>query len=256
MLQLLQHYFGIKVKIRKNRIFHCFFYFWPWSRNNYVMIPTTLQFPVNYTPKNYTSKFNFEKKNFDFRKGPQVRSQNRENDHFGMSGRFFFFFFLKESLSCRFLGWNLLEITVMLQSFHYYFGITVKIRKKRIFHCFFYFWPWSRNNYVMIPTTLQFPVNFTPKNYTSKLNFEKKKFSIPERGLCSVSKSANDHLGMSDGNFFFSWKKKMIVVFFGVKFTGDYRDVSIISSLFRYYSQNSRKQNFSSFFLFLTVIPK
>ena len=27
------------------------------------------------------------------------------------------------------------------------------------------------------------PGIFTPKNYTSKLNFEKKKFSIPERGL-------------------------------------------------------------------------
>ena len=35
----------------------------------------------------------------------------------------------------------------------------------------------------MIPTTWKFPVNFTLKNYTSKLNFEKKNFSIPERGL-------------------------------------------------------------------------
>ena len=60
----------------------------------------------------------------------------------------------------------------------------------------------------MIPTTLQFPVNFTPKDYTNKLNFEKKKFSISERGLGSVSKSANDHLGMSDGIFFFFVKKK------------------------------------------------
>ena len=56
----------------------------------------------------------------------------------------------------------------------------------------------------MIPTTWLFPVNFTPKNDTSKLNFEKKKISIPERG--SVLKSENDHFGMSDGIFFFSGK--------------------------------------------------
>ena len=35
----------------------------------------------------------------------------------------------------------------------------------------------------MIPTTLQYPVNFTPKNYTSKLNIKEKKISIRERGL-------------------------------------------------------------------------
>ena len=71
----------------------------------------------------------------------------------------------------------------MLQSLQLFYGITVIIRKNRIFHSFFEFSPWSRNNYVMIPTTWQYPVNFTPKNYTSKLNFEKKKISIPERGF-------------------------------------------------------------------------
>ena len=49
---------------------------------------------------------------------------------------------------------------------------------------------------------------------------------------------------MSDGIFFFLWKKKLIIVFFGVKFTGDYRDVAIISSLFRHHSQNSKKTEF------------
>ena len=49
---------------------------------------------------------------------------------------------------------------------------------------------------------------------------------------------------MSDGIFFFLWKKKLIVVFFGVKFTGDYRDVAVISSLFRRRSQNSKKTEF------------
>ena len=44
--------------------------------------------------------------------------------------------------------------------------------------------------------------------------------------------------------------------FFGVKFTGDYRSVAIIPSLFRDHSQNSKNPNFSSFFLLLTVITK
>ena len=61
---------------------------------------------------------------------------------------------------------------------------------------------------------------------------------------------------MSDGIFFFLWKKKLTIGFFGVKFTGDYRDVTIISSLFLDHSQNSKNPNSSSFFLLLTVIPK
>ena len=40
----------------------------------------------------------------------------------------------------------------------------------------------------------------------------------------------------------------MIIVFFGVKFTGDYRNVAIISSLFRDHSQNSKKTEFSIVF--------
>ena len=86
----------------------------------------------------------------------------------------------------------------------------------------------------MIPTTWGFPVNFTPKNGTSNLNFEKKKFSIPERG--SVSKLENDHFGMLDGIFFFFVKKKLIILFFGVKFTGVYRNVAITLTLFRDHS--------------------
>ena len=38
--------------------------------------------------------------------------------------------------------------------------------------------------------------------------------------------------------FFFLWEKKFIIVFFGVKFTGDYRDVAIISSLIWHHIQN------------------
>ena len=144
----------------------------------------------------------------------------------------------------------------MVQLFQHYFGITDKSRKNRIFQGFFDFWPWSRNNCVMIPTTWLFPVSFTPKNYTSNLNFEKKKFSTPERGFRFGSRSENDHFGMSDGIFFFLWKKKLIIVFFGVKFTGDYRNVAIIPTLFRDHRQKSKKPNFSLFFRLLTVIPK
>ena len=51
---------------------------------------------------------------------------------------------------------------------------------------------------------------------------------------------------MSDGIFFCG--KKLIIVFFGVKYTGDYGDVAIISTLFRDHSQQWKKPNFSSFF--------
>ena len=45
-------------------------------------------------------------------------------------------------------------------------------------------------------------------------------------------------------------------MFFGVEFTGDYRNVAIILTLIRDHSQNSKKPNFSSFFRLFTVIPK
>ena len=144
----------------------------------------------------------------------------------------------------------------MLQSFQHYFGTTYKIRKNRIFHRFLDFWSWSRNNYLMIPTTWRFPVNFTPKNYTSKLNFEKKKFSIPERGLRFGLKIGKRPFCDVGRNFFFLWKIKLIIVFFGVKFTGDDRNVAIIPTLFRDHIQNSKKPNFSSFFRLLIVIPQ
>ena len=144
----------------------------------------------------------------------------------------------------------------MSQLFQQYFGITDKSRKTRIFHRFFDVWPWSRNNYVMISTTWLFPVNFTPKNYTSKLNFEKKIFLIPERGFRFGLKIGKRPFWDVGRNFLFCGKKKLITLFFVVKFTGDYRDVAIISSLFRDQSQNSKKPNFSMFFRLLTVIPK
>ena len=89
----------------------------------------------------------------------------------------------------------------------------------------------------MIPTTWQFPVNFTLKNYTNKSNFEKKKFSIPERGLRFDLKIDKRPFWDVGRNFFSLWKKKFTIRFFGVKFTGDYRNVAIIPSLFRNHRQ-------------------
>ena len=94
-----------------------------------------------------------------------------------------------------------------------------------------------------------------PKNYTSKFNFKKKKFPFLKGVSGSFSKSENDHFGMSDEIFFFL-EKKLIIVFFGVEVTGDYRDVAMIPTLFRVHRQKSKKPIFSSFFLLLTVIPK
>ena len=45
-------------------------------------------------------------------------------------------------------------------------------------------------------------------------------------------------------------------MFFGVKFTGDYRNLGIIPKFFRDQRQKSKKPNFSLFFRVLTVIPK
>ena len=48
----------------------------------------------------------------------------------------------------------------------------------------------------------------------------------------------------------------MNVVFFGVRFTGVYRNIAITSTIFRDHSQNSKKPDFSWFFLLFDVIPK
>ena len=101
-----------------------------------------------------------------------------------------------------------------------------------------------------------FPVIFTAKNYTSKLNFEKKKISIPEMRLRFSRKIGKRPFWDVWRNFYFFLEKKVIMVFFGVEFTWDIRDVAIIPTLFRDHRQKSKKPIFSSFFLLLTVIPK
>ena len=47
-----------------------------------------------------------------------------------------------------------------------------------------------------------------------------------------------------------------MLVFFGVKFTGDYHNFAIIPTLFRDHRQKSKKPIFLYFFLLLTVINK
>ena len=67
----------------------------------------------------------------------------------------------------------------------------------------------------MISTTWKFPVYFTLKNYTSKLNFEKKKFSIPERGLRFDLKIGKRPVFDVGRKFFFVEKKVDRIVFCG-----------------------------------------
>ena len=50
--------------------------------------------------------------------------------------------------------------------------------------------------------------------------------------------------------FFFLFKRKFIIVFFGEKFTGDYRNVAIIPTLFRDHIVKSENRIFHRFFDF------
>ena len=100
------------------------------------------------------------------------------------------------------------------------------------------------------------PGEFDIKKLYEWVKFEKKEISIPERGLRFGLKIAKTTIFRCRTELFFLWKKKLIIVFFGVKFTGDYRNVAIIPSLFRNHKQKSKKPNFRSFFPLLTVIPK
>ena len=83
----------------------------------------------------------------------------------------------------------------------------------------------------------------------------KKKIAIPERGFKFGLKIGKRPF-WDVGRIFFLWKKKLFIDFFGVKFTGDYRDVAIIPTLFRDHRQKWKKPIFSSFFRLFTVIAK
>ena len=144
---------------------------------------------------------------FDSWKGSQVLSQNRKTTIVGCWTEFFFWWKKKlmiELFGVKFTGdyHNVAIIPTVFRDHR-------QKSKNRIFHRFFDDWPWSRNNYVMISTTWLFPVNFTPKNYTSKLNFEKKIFLIPERGLRLVLKIGKRRFWDVGRNVFFFFLKKI-----------------------------------------------
>ena len=61
-------------------------------------------------------------------------------------------FLVNLTYSYTFLGWNLPGIPMSLESFHDYFGDTVKIRKNDKKIGFFDFWLWSQNNYGITAT--------------------------------------------------------------------------------------------------------
>ena len=97
---------------------------------------------------------------------------------------------------------------------------------------------------------------YPPKTIRVSWILKKKSFSIPERGLRLGLKIGKRTFWDLRRNFFFLRKKQLIIVFFEVKCTGDYRNVAIILTLFRDHGQNSKKPIFSSYFRTLTVIPK
>ena len=82
------------------------------------------------------------------------------------------------------------------------------------------------------------PGKFYPNKLYEWVKFWVKKFSIRERGLRFGLKNHNRPFWDVGRNFFFLWKQKLNIVFFGVEFTGDYREIAIISTLFRDHSRN------------------
>ena len=79
------------------------------------------------------------------RSGPKIE----KTTVFAMSENFFF---LGKNIRSFFRG-EMYQKRRWCCNLHKYFEITVKSWKNKIFHRFFDFWPWSRNNYEMIPTT-------------------------------------------------------------------------------------------------------
>ena len=161
---------------------------------------------MNFTPKKYTSKLNFEKKKITI---PERRFRFALKigiRPFWDVGRIFFLW--KKKLTIVFFGVkftgdyrNVAIISTFLRDH------SQNSRKNQIFHRFFDFLPWSRNNYVMIPKTWWLPVNFTPKNYTSKLNFEKKKIFDPPKGSQVRSQNGKTTILGCRTDFVFLWKK-------------------------------------------------
>ena len=138
------------------------------------------------------------------------------------------FFSQNLTYSYTFFGWNLPGITMPLESLHNYFGITVKSTKTDKKISFFDFCLWCRNNVGIIATLRWSSVNFTTKNTMNNFFFHKKKIpsDIPKWWFSDFETEPETTFG--NRNFFFS-KFNLLVYFFGVKFTGNYRAVGIIT---------------------------
>ena len=149
-LESLDNYFGITVESRKNDEKFGFVDFCLLSRNNVGIIAILWWSPETVTAKN--NMINFFSTNKKFRPTSQnglfpiLRPNLKPLSGIGN----FFFQYLTYSYS--FLGWNLLGITMSLELFHNYFGITVKSRKNDEKFGFFDFCLWFRNNVGIIAT--------------------------------------------------------------------------------------------------------
>ena len=130
-------------------------------------------------------------------------------------------FFQNLTYSYNFLGWNLPEITMSVESLDNYFGITVKSRKNDEKFGFVDFCLWFRHNVGIIATVRYSPVNYTPKN--SMINF----FSTKKKNYAQHPKVGVFRFWGRTWNPFREWKIfffskfNLLVQFFGVKFTGN-----------------------------------
>ena len=151
------------------------------------------------------------KRNDLFPKGVSGSVSKSENDHFGMWDRIFFF--VEKKLTLVFFGVKFTGDYLSVAVIPILFRDHRQKSTKPNFSSFFDFWTWSRNNYVMIPTTCQFPVNFTPKNCTSKLNCEKKKIFDSRKGFQVRSQNRKTTISGCRTEFFFVEKKVNHIVF-------------------------------------------
>ena len=113
------------------------------------------------------------------------------------------------------------------------------------------------NNVNIIATSRESPVNFTLKNTMINFFFHKKKKNkfrpTPQNGRFPILRP---NLRPILGNRKFFFLKIQLVYVFGVKFTGKYHVVGIISQLFRDHGQKSKKRWIIRFFRLSTVMPK
>ena len=169
--------------------------------------------PGKFHPKKLYEYVKFwEKKILDSRNTSQVWSQNRKTTILGCRTKFFFLW--KKKLIVAFFGVKFTGVYRNIVITPTLFRDHGQNSKKPNFSSFFILLTVTRNNYVMIPRTWQSPVNFTPKNYTSKLNSEKKNFRFP-KGSQIRSQSWRTTILRCGSEFFFFVEKKLSLCFLG-----------------------------------------